>query len=124
VRNKRRYFHAYSEYILGKVYLQIVQGEGDFNLTTVIKNISFLVKNIPFAAKKAENHLNKAIEVAREIGAEGILGQAHLDLGRLHHAKKRKDRAIECMTRAIEYFEQCEAETFLTHAKEALDSLS
>jgi class 3 adenylate cyclase/tetratricopeptide (TPR) repeat protein len=123
-RNERPYFQALSEYLLGNVYLQIVQGEGDLGLETVIKNIGFLVKNVPFAAKKAENHLNKAIEVAGEIGAKGILGQAYLDLGRLHHAKKRKEKAIECMTRAIEYFEQCEAEAFLTQAKEALGSLN
>jgi tetratricopeptide (TPR) repeat protein len=121
-RNERRYFQALSEYLLGNVYLQIVQGEGDLGLQTVIKNIGFLVKNVPFAAKKAENHLNKAIEVARKIGAMGILGQAHLDLGRLHQAKKRKDRARECMAKAIEHFEICEAETFLTQAKVALES--
>jgi class 3 adenylate cyclase/tetratricopeptide (TPR) repeat protein len=122
VRNRRRFFHAYSEYILGNVYLQIVQGEGDLGFSTLVKNIGFLMKNVPFAAKKAENHLNKAIEVAEEIGANGILGQAHLDLGRLHQAKKRKNRARECMAKAIEHFELCEAETFLTQAKVALES--
>ena len=122
VRNKRRYFHAYSEYILGNVYFQIVQGEGDLGLTSIIKNIGFLMKNIPFAAKKAENHLNKAIEIAGEIGAKGILAQAHFDLGRLHQAKKRKNRAKECMAKAIEQFELCEAETFLAQAKVALES--
>jgi class 3 adenylate cyclase/tetratricopeptide (TPR) repeat protein len=122
IKNERRFFQAYSEYLLGNVYLQIVQGEGDLGLQTVIKNIGFLVKSVPFAAKKAENHLNKAIEVARKIGAEGILGQAHLDLGRLHQAKKRKDRARECLGKAIEHFEICEAETFLTQAKVALES--
>jgi class 3 adenylate cyclase/tetratricopeptide (TPR) repeat protein len=122
VRNKRRYFHAYSEYILGNVYLQIVQGEGDLGMASIIKNIGFLVKNIPFAAKKAENHLNNAIEIAGEIGAKGILAQANFDLGRLHKAKKRKNRAKECMAKAIEQFELCEAETFLAQAKVALES--
>jgi hypothetical protein len=123
VRNERRFYQAYSEYLLGNVYLQIVQGEGDLGLTTAIKNIGFLVKSVPFAARKAENHLNKAIEVAGEIGAKGILGQALLDLGRLHKAKKRKNSARECMDKAIEHFKLCEAETFLEQANEALESL-
>jgi tetratricopeptide (TPR) repeat protein len=123
VRNERRFYQAYSEYVLGNVYLQIVQGEGDLGLTTAIKNIGFLVKSVPFAARKAENHLNKAIEVAGEIDAKGILGQALLDLGRLHKAKKRKNSARECMDKAIEHFKLCEAETFLEQANEALESL-
>ena len=123
VRNERRYFHAFSEYILGNVYLQIVKGEGDLGLPSIIKNIAFIVKNVPFASKKAEEHFNKAIEVAQEIGAKGILGQAYLDLGRLHKAKKRKEKAKECIAKTIEYFELCEAETFLKQAGEVLASL-
>jgi len=38
------------------------------------RNIGFLAKNLPFASKKAEDHFNKSIEVAREIGGKSILG--------------------------------------------------
>ena len=51
------------------------------------KNIRSLVKLVPGAARKAEEHFNKAIEVAGEIGAKGVLAQAHLGLGLLHKAK-------------------------------------
>jgi tetratricopeptide (TPR) repeat protein len=87
------------------------------------KNIGFLVKNVPFASKKAEDHFNKAIEVAKGIGANGILGQAYLDLGILHKTKGRIDQARKCISNAIALFEKCEARIFLEQAKEALASL-
>ena len=58
------------------VYLQIVQGEGERSLSTIFKNISFLVKEAPFAAKKAEDHFSKAIEITKELGAKGLQGLA------------------------------------------------
>jgi hypothetical protein len=80
-------------------------------------------KNVPFASRKAAAHFNKAIEVAEEIGANGLMVQAFLGLGRLHKAKKRKDKARECLLKAVDCFERCEAETILKQTREVLDSL-
>jgi len=124
LKNERKILHALLEYITGKVYLQIVQGEGPKSFSFLAKNIGFLMKNIPFASQKAETHFNKAIEAAKEIGAKGILGQAYLDLCLLHRAKKRKDQARECISKAIQIFEECEAETYVKQAKKALVSLA
>mgnify|MGYP000470573014 FL=1 len=89
----------------------------------MLKNIGFLIKNLPGASKKAEDHFNKAIKVAKEIGANGLLGPAYLDLGLFFKAKKRTKQAKECITRAIEIFVQSEANIYLKHANEALESL-
>ncbi len=121
--NGRRFYYAQTEYFLGKVYMQIVQGEGELSVSTMIKNIGFIAKNVPFASHKAEKHFNTAIEVAREIGAKGILAGAYLDLGLLHKIKRRTDRARECISNAIELFEECEAKVYLKQAKDALASL-
>ena len=48
---------------------------------------------------------------------------AYLDLGLLHNAKGQKDQAGRYLSTAIEVFEECEAETRLKQAKEALASL-
>ena len=88
----------------------------------MFKNIGFLVKNVPFAGKKAEDHFSKAIEVAKEIGAKGFQGLACFNLGLLHKAKKRTEQARKCITEAVQLYEQCEAETYLKQAKEALAS--
>jgi tetratricopeptide (TPR) repeat protein len=111
------------EYTLGNIYLQMVLGEGPKTLSFLAKNIGFLIKNFPRASEKAEHHLNKAIETAKEIGAKLILGQAYHDLGLLHKAKKRSEKANECISEAIQIFKQCKAEAFLKQANEALESL-
>ena len=121
--NEGKYSYSLYKIFLGTVYLQIVQGEGELSLSTMFKNIGFMVKNVPFAGKKAEDHFNKAIEVAKEIGAKALQGLACLNLGLLHKAKKRTEQARKCMTEAVQLFEQCEAETSLKQAKEALASL-
>jgi len=87
------------------------------------RNIGFLVKNVPFAAKKSESHFNKAIEISREIGAKGFLAQSYLYLGLLHKVKKRKSPAKECISEAVQLFEECHADVYLKQAKEALASL-
>ena len=82
-------YYCIYEHTLGKVYLKIVQGAGPKSISILAKNIRFLVREVPFAYKKAEEHFNNAIEVAKEIGARGILGQAYLDLGLLHQTTYR-----------------------------------
>jgi len=122
ISNQRRVSYAISEYILGEVNSQIATGPKP-SFPIMAKNIGFLVKNVPFATKKAEKHFNKAIELLKEIGAKSHLGQGYLSLGLLYKATKRTDRARQCIMEAIDLFEECEAEAFLKQANEALDSL-
>ena len=123
LENERRSFYAMVEHILGNFYLQVVQGEGELSMSTMLKNIVFLIKNVPLASRKAESHLNKAIETAKEIGARGVMGVAYLDLGSLHKTKKRTKQAHECISEAITIFEEIGSDGYLKKAKEALSSL-
>ena len=122
LKSKRKYAYATSEDILGKIYLKIVEG-APVSLA-IIKNFGFLLKNVPFASRKAEQHFNKSILVAKEIGAKSMLGIAYLDLAQVHRQKGRKDRARGSVLKAIEVLEQCDAEFFLKQARELLASLS
>jgi len=123
LENQRRALYALSDYALAKVYSQIVERSGPISLSTMAKNIGFLIKNIPFASKKAEDHFNRAVEVAKEIGAKGTMGMAYLDLGLLYRMKGKTEQARKCLSEAIQIFEQTEAEIYLKQAKEALTSL-
>jgi class 3 adenylate cyclase/tetratricopeptide (TPR) repeat protein len=119
-----RWRYAVANHMLGRVYSQIAQGGGgERSLSFFLKNIGFLIKTVPFAAKKAEGYLHTAIETAKEIGAKSVLGQAYFDLGRLHKAKGRLADARTCISQAVQSFEECEADVYLKQAREALASL-
>jgi hypothetical protein len=51
------------------------------------------------------------------------LSTVFFDWGLLHKAKKRKAQAKEYISKAIEIFEQCEAELYLKQAYKELESL-
>jgi hypothetical protein len=72
------------------------------------------------AGRKAEEYLKKSAEVASQIGAIGILGQAFLGLGMLYKARGKTDVAGKYISEAIEAFEKCGATGYLKQAKEAL----
>jgi class 3 adenylate cyclase/tetratricopeptide (TPR) repeat protein len=123
LENECRYRYAYSEYILGKLYLEIVEGSSPVSLATIVKNIGFLVKNMPFAKRKAELCFRKAIKAAEEIEAYGLIGPAYLDLGLLYRMSRNEEKARDCLAQAAQYFERCGASTYLKKTKEALAGL-
>jgi class 3 adenylate cyclase len=123
LENQRKAAYITAEYIIGKIYFQLASGPGPQSISVLVRNIGFIAKNFPVAGKKAETHLTNAIDMATKIGAQSILGEAYLDLGLLHKAKKRTEQAKECISKAIDYFEKCEAEVYLKQAKEAFESL-
>jgi class 3 adenylate cyclase/tetratricopeptide (TPR) repeat protein len=106
--NKSLYRYAHGNYSMGRVYSKIAQGGGEKK---------------DFFHKKAEEYFNIAIKTAGEIGAKSILGQAYLALGQLHKGKGKAEKARECISRAVDAFEKCEADVFLKQAKEALAAL-
>jgi class 3 adenylate cyclase/tetratricopeptide (TPR) repeat protein len=116
-------YHLHCEFALGMVFSQMAIGAEPISASTIFKNIGFLVKNVPFASQKAEGYFKKVIEIAGEMGFKPILGGAYFNLGLLYKAKKRTNKARQCISEAIKVFQQCEAEIFVQQAEEALDSL-
>jgi tetratricopeptide (TPR) repeat protein len=78
------------------------------------------MRNILVAGRKAEEHLKKSAEVARQIGAISVLGQASLGLGLLYKTKRKTDQAKIYFSEAIEAFEKSGAEGYLKQARETL----
>ena len=124
VEKDRKGILPVSKYILGNIFLSLVQGENPVKLTTIIKNMGFIVKHALFAAKLAEQYLNDALETAKALGAVGIMGQTYLSLGLLYKKKNRKEDARECLKEAIRIFEEIDATVFLGKAKEERASLN
>ena len=118
-------FHAQTfHYMLGSIYLRIALREGDLGLSKLLKNIPFLVAHLPRAARHAEYHFEAAIRIAGQINAIGVKGQAALDLGRLHQAKKRNHLALPLIKESIALFEQLGADGHLKRAQAALNGLA
>ncbi len=110
-----------NEMIKGKVYLNMATG--DPPPSVMLKNIGFLLRHLPFAARRAETLLGKAAEFYGEVEAHGFRAQALLDLGLLHKAKKRPEKARECLAEAEGLFERMGAEVFLQQTRELLAEL-
>lgn len=122
-KSRLKYRYAICNHLLGQIYAQLAGGEGRTAFSIILKNIGFLIKTAPFAYRNAESYFFKAIETAEEIGANGVLGQAYFDLGRLYKSKNKNVESSNCFSRAISIFEKCESDIFLKQAKEALASL-
>ena len=121
--NKAKCRYALALNLLGRIYLQIVLKQGPRSLSLIARNIGFIVKNVPFAKKKAEDYFNKAIQIANETGAKGVLSQAYLNLGILYKERKLIDQAKKYFQDAIAIFERCEAKAYTQQAKDALIDL-
>ena len=104
IKNDKKTWYAISELTLGGIYSQMASETSS-------------------AFKKAEEHLNKSIEVSREIGATGTLGRAYLSMGLLQKGMEKTDQAKEFLSNAIDIFEELNMEFFMKQAKEALASI-
>ena len=122
IRNQRRVQYAMSEYVLGEVNSQIATGPKP-SLSILAKNIGYLIKNVPFASKKAERNFSKAIKLFKKFGMKNFLGQCYLSLGRLYKESNRSDKAKQSIVKSIDCFQECGAEDWLKQANEVLDSL-
>jgi class 3 adenylate cyclase/tetratricopeptide (TPR) repeat protein len=110
-------------YILAKVFAQIAQSKKKLMTPLVFKNLGFFIKNAPFVNRKAAAYFINYIAAAKEIEANGILGQAYLNWGLLYQAKSKPDAARKCFYEAIQYFEKCNAGVYLKQAREALNAV-
>jgi class 3 adenylate cyclase/tetratricopeptide (TPR) repeat protein len=108
----------------GKIYLEIIKKSKPISGLTMIKNIGFIIQNVPSAYQKAIYWYSKSIEIAEETGAIGIKAQALLDLGIIYRIKKENLKAKKSLETAIGIFEEVGAYAFLKQAKEELNQLT
>jgi len=101
----------------------MLQGSGKKSFSFIAKNIYFLVRTLPLAARKAEEYLAEAIRISKMIGAKVILAQALMDFGYLCKIQSRRDEAIRCFSESVELFEKCEASVYLKKARDVLSSI-
>lgn len=110
-------------FILARVYAGIIQSKGMRSPARVVRNLNFMLHKAPMLDRHANAQFDTVVQLADQIGARGTLGQAYLHWGLLHRAKGRTSKARECLSKAIEILTQCEADTYVREAQEALDAL-
>ena len=123
LKNDNKYRYAFANYILGKVYLDIVQREQPTSFAFLTRNFGFLLKNIFYARKNARDHFLEAIEVSEQNGSMGVLGQSYFGLGLLYKAVGKIERAKENLTKAKNIFRKFEANVYLRQVEEVLISI-
>jgi len=87
------------------------------------RGFSLMAGVTPDITQKAKDYCDKTIGIAREVGAKAFLGQGYLGLGLVCSAEGDKNKARQYISEAVSLFEQCELDTYLKEAKEALESL-
>jgi class 3 adenylate cyclase/tetratricopeptide (TPR) repeat protein len=118
IGNKYRY--TTGELTLGKIYQQLIESQKSANFLHLVKNLYIIIAIMPFARKRAELHFSNAAQLAKEMDARMLLGQAYLGLGELAGSGDDKISGRQYVLKAIQVFEQCEAENLLRQAKDAL----
>ena len=108
-----RNFVALGHMILGEIYLQMALREQVPPLPVILKNIGFVIVNMPLAGIKARKHLNEAIRMSREFDMPGHLARSLYGLGRLYMAKNQEDRARVCFDEANELATSIRAENLV-----------
>ncbi len=61
------------EFALAEIYFQMATRRRRLGFWTACKNLGFILKEVPFARRKAETYLRKIIQVGQEIGASGFM---------------------------------------------------
>jgi class 3 adenylate cyclase/tetratricopeptide (TPR) repeat protein len=122
-QQKRVSMECFTLLTIGKVYFEIIQGSAPISFSIFIRNLGFIIRQVPTAYKKALYWYTKTIDLAEETGAIGIKAQAHLDLGIIQKIKKQDTKAKDHLEIAIEIFEEIGAYAFLKQAKKELEGL-
>jgi class 3 adenylate cyclase/tetratricopeptide (TPR) repeat protein len=118
------HFPALGYLILGEIYLQMATSPEKPPMAVMLRNLGFVLTNVPFAASKSRRYLEEAIRRCRTIGMPGHLARALVALGSLNLARKRTDEARSCLTEALVIAESVKAENIAAKAKQALATLS
>ena len=122
-KQQRKRLLLVTEFLMGNVFSQLAAPTEPVSLFTMLKNFGFLMKNLPNAARKAERQFHKAVKLAEDTKSYLYAGLSWLELARMFKAKKKRDKAGDCLEEAIKVFKMLENEFYLTQAEAALASL-
>jgi transcriptional regulator with AAA-type ATPase domain/tetratricopeptide (TPR) repeat protein len=114
---------AFGHMILGEVYLRMVQGGTRIPLRTLLRNLGFVLRSRPFAARKARRHLEEGIRITRSLGVPAILARCLLNMGLLDSAQKQHDEAARHLEEALQVAQSVDMHVLQERIRAALAAL-
>ncbi|MFQ5973486.1 MAG: hypothetical protein ACE5Q3_14245, partial [Alphaproteobacteria bacterium] len=108
---------------LGEIYLQMALGKEKPPPGVLLKNLGFILRTAPFAARKARRHLTDALRIFRELDAPSAAAWALMDLGLLEIARKKGGEARTHLEEARDLARSVDAAGLSGRIDEALASL-
>ena len=124
-RDRERYPGAagWARVYLAEIYMELLAGTQRPPFRVLLRNSVFLVRTLPFAARRALDLLTRAAKNA-QFSPEGVfLARINMDLGLLHKIKKRQDDARHHLEKAREFAAPLGAATMLAKIDAALADL-
>ena len=122
---ERAWGSAQATYIVGALYARVARRAAPLPAVRVLlRNPRFLFRDVPGAGRRAHRILEKGVADSLAIGASGMAGQCHLELGELCRAEGRRGQAAEHYREATALFESCGADVFVARVREAAASLA
>jgi hypothetical protein len=112
---------AWGHLTLGEIYLQLVLAERKLPLRLLLKNLGFILRTRPVAARLARRHLEEAIRIARKLDLPGFLARGLLDLGLFSKRRKRPGEARACLEEALQITEREELAILAERIRQALE---
>jgi class 3 adenylate cyclase/tetratricopeptide (TPR) repeat protein len=112
------------EVSLAEIYFQMTTSTRRLGLWATVKNLGFILKEMPFVKRKAQACLTQVIQVGKDVGATGFVqGHAWLNLGLLHQQNGRHELAKKCLGEAQQILAQCNSESCSQQIQQALAAM-
>ena len=112
------------ELCLAEIYFQMATRARPLGFWPAFKNLGFIMKEVPFARRKALAYLNSVIGVGKDVGARSFAhGRALFDLGMLYQLNGKKQQAQECLAETQHILSQCNSETYAQRVQQALAAI-
>jgi len=118
-QNGSMYRYAKGHHFLGRIYMAMLEKDDRPSFSMIIRNLFFVIRNLPIATKMAEKHLLESARIANKIGSLGLEAETCLDLGRLYLTQNRY-KSKQLLLKAASLFRHCNADIFLKQVESLL----
>jgi tetratricopeptide (TPR) repeat protein len=118
-KNGSRLRYALCGCILAEIYARMACRPAERRPARWLRHIGIFLKIVPSASRKASMCFARCIQAAEEMGADGVVGRAYLNWGRMRQYQGRREDARRCFDRAAGYFRKCGATSYIEQAQEA-----